>query len=81
MKKVRVALLGSGSSSGENGPKAGLIELLETIVRRDIEINLSETIVNSIDIMELNALVKAVVEFSNMTLILGVGWGLCTRGN
>ncbi|QCD87382.1 hypothetical protein DEO72_LG3g1916 [Vigna unguiculata] len=59
VKKVRVALLGSGSSSGMKGPEAGLIELLETVVRRDIEINLFETLVNSIDNMELNALVKA----------------------
>jgi len=53
------------------GPEVGLIELLEIVVRRDIEINLFETLVNSIDSMEPNALVKAIVEFSSNTLILG----------
>ena len=71
MKKVRATLLRQGSSSGEKGPEAGLIELLETFVCHDIEINLSETLVNSIDNMEPNALVKAMVEFSSKVLILG----------
>jgi len=38
---------------------------------KDIEINLSETLVNSIDNMESNAMVKAMVEFSSKALILG----------
>jgi len=49
VKKVRATLLGPGWSSGVKGPETGLIELPETVVRRDIEINLFETLVNSID--------------------------------
>ena len=71
VKKVRAALLGSGSSSGEKGPEARLIELSETIVRRDIEINVSETLINSIDSKEPNALVGAMVEFNSKALLLG----------
>jgi len=70
VKKVRVALMGLGSSSGGKGPKAGLIELPETTVRKDIEINMPESLIDSIDNMEPNALVKAMVEFSSKTLIL-----------
>ena len=55
VKKVRATLLGPRSSSGGKGPEAGLIEFPETVVHRDIEINLSETLVNSIDNMESNA--------------------------
>ena len=51
VKKARAALLGPGSSSGGKGPKAGLIELSETVVRLDIEINMSKTLINSIDNM------------------------------
>ncbi|QCD79686.1 hypothetical protein DEO72_LG1g3333 [Vigna unguiculata] len=61
LKKLRVALLGSGSSSGAMKPEVGLIELPETIIRKDIKINLSER----------NAMVKVVVEFSSKALILG----------
>jgi len=71
VKKVRATLRGLGSSSCGKGPKARLIELPKTVVLRDIEINLSETLVNSIDNMESNALVKAIVEFSSKALILG----------
>ena len=71
MKMVRVALLGSGSSSGANKPEFGLIKLPKTIVWRDIEINLSESLVNSIDNMEPNVMVKAMLEFSSKALILG----------
>jgi len=71
VKKVRATLLGSGSSSGGKGPEVGSIELPKTVVRHDIEINLSETLVNLIDSMEPNALVSAMVEFSSKTLILG----------
>ncbi|QCE03630.1 hypothetical protein DEO72_LG8g1655 [Vigna unguiculata] len=56
VKKVRAALLGSGLSASGKGPKVGLIELLETVVPRDIEINMSETFINAIDSMEPNAL-------------------------
>ncbi|QCD82413.1 hypothetical protein DEO72_LG2g2752 [Vigna unguiculata] len=70
VKKVWVALMGPGSSSRGKGPEAGLIELLETTMRKDIEINMPELLINLIDNMELNALVKAMVEFSSKTLIL-----------
>jgi len=40
VKKVWAALMGLGSSSGVKGPEAGLIELPETSVRKDIEINM-----------------------------------------
>jgi len=69
MKKVRATLMGPGSSSGEKGPKAGLIELPETTMRKDIEINMPKSLIDSIDNMELNAWVKAMVEFSSKTLI------------
>ncbi|QCD92466.1 hypothetical protein DEO72_LG5g530 [Vigna unguiculata] len=59
VKRVMVTLLGLESSSGAKKPKVGLIELLETTVRRDIEINLSESLVNSIDNIEPNAMIKA----------------------
>ena len=52
-------------------PKAGLIELPETTVRRDIDINLSEYLVNSVDNMEPNVMVKVMMEFSSKALILG----------
>ncbi|QCD79222.1 hypothetical protein DEO72_LG1g2861 [Vigna unguiculata] len=62
--------MGAGSATGVKGPEAGLIELLETTVRKDIEINMPESLINSIDNMELRALVKAMVEFSSKTLLL-----------
>ena len=71
VKKVHAALLGSGSFASGKGPEAGLIELSETVVWRDIEINMSETLINSIDSMEPNALVRAMVEFNSKALILG----------
>ncbi|QCE04912.1 hypothetical protein DEO72_LG8g2953 [Vigna unguiculata] len=58
VKKVRAALLRQGSSSGAKGPEAGLIELPETSVRKDIDINLSEIVINSIDSMEPDHLVR-----------------------
>ena len=62
--------MGAGSASAMKGPKAGLIELPETTVRKDIEINMLETLMDSIDNMEPKALVKAMVEFSSKTLLL-----------
>ncbi|QCD96284.1 hypothetical protein DEO72_LG6g986 [Vigna unguiculata] len=52
--------MGAGSESGVKGPKARLIELPETTVRKDIEINMPEP----------KVLVKALVEFSSKTLLL-----------
>ena len=71
MKRVRDVLLGLGSSSSVTKPEVGLIELLETIVQRDIDINLSKSLANSIDNVELNTMVKAMLEFSSIALILG----------
>jgi len=62
--------MGTSSASGVKGPEAGLIELPETTVRKDIEINVPELLINSIDNMEPSALVKAMVEFSSKTLLL-----------
>jgi len=71
VKKIRVALLGSGSSTSGKGPEARLIELSETVVQQNIEINMSETLINSIDSVEPNALVRAMMEFNSKALILG----------
>jgi len=70
VKKVRAALLGQGSPSGAKGPEAGLIELPETAVKKDITINLSEIVINSIDSMEPDHLVRPMVEFGSKALIL-----------
>jgi len=70
VKKVRAALLGAGSASGTKGPESGFIELPETFVRKDIVINLPETIINSIDGMEADHLVRTMVEFGSKALIL-----------
>ncbi|QCE10330.1 hypothetical protein DEO72_LG10g1560 [Vigna unguiculata] len=58
-------------ASGSTKLEAGLIELPETIVRRDMDINLSETLVNSINNMDPNPMVKAMVEFNSKALIMG----------
>ena len=71
VKKVWAALLGPRSSSGAKGPEAGLIELPKTTVRKDIEMNMPETLINSIDSMKPNHLVRTMVEFSSKALILG----------
>jgi len=71
VKKVRATLLGPGSSSGAKKPEAGLIEWPETTIWRDIKINLAESLVKFIDNMEPNAMVKAMLEFSNKALIFG----------
>jgi len=76
VKKVRAALLGSGpvsgagSASGVKGPESGLIELPEISVRKDIAINLPDTIINSIDGMEADHIVRTMVEFGSKALIL-----------
>ncbi|QCD79208.1 hypothetical protein DEO72_LG1g2847 [Vigna unguiculata] len=62
---------GQGLSSGAKGPKAGLIELPETPVRKDIEIDMPEILINSINNMEPDNLVRMVVEFNSKALILG----------
>jgi len=75
VKKIRAAILGSGdgagSASGEKAPEAGLIELLEISVRKDISINLPDTVVNSIDNMEADHIVRTMVEFGSKALVLG----------
>jgi len=76
VKRVRATLLGMGSasgvgsSSGEKGPKSGLIELPEISVRKDIAIHLPDTIVNSIDSMDADHIVRTMVEFGSKALIL-----------
>jgi len=76
VKKVRVALLGTGSTSGagstsgEKGPESGLIELPKISVRKDISITLPDTIVNSIDDMDADHIVRTMVEFGSKALIL-----------
>jgi len=52
------------------GPESGLIELLEISVRKDIAINLPNTIINSIDSIEADHIVRTMVEFGSKTLIL-----------
>ncbi|QCE04131.1 hypothetical protein DEO72_LG8g2164 [Vigna unguiculata] len=56
VKKVRATLLGSGSPAGGKGLEANLIELPEIVVQRDIETNVSDTLISSIDSMDPNAL-------------------------
>jgi len=70
VKKVLAAVMGLGSASGVKGPEVGLIELPETTVSKDIEINVSKALINSIDNMEPRALVKSMVEFSSKTLLI-----------
>ena len=76
VKKVRAVLLGTGSAggagsaSGEKGPESGLIELPEISVRKDISITLPNTVVNSIDGMDADHLVRTMVEFGSKALVL-----------
>jgi len=76
VKRVRAALLrmgsasGARSTSGEKGPESGLIELPKISVRKDIAINLPDTIVNSIDSMDADHIVRTMVEFRSKALIL-----------
>jgi len=76
VKKVRAVLLGTGSAngagsaSGEKGPESGLIELPKISVRKDIAITFPDTIVNSIDGMDADHIVRTMVEFGSKALIL-----------
>jgi len=76
VKRVRAALLGTGSASGagsangEKGPESGLIELPEISMRKDISITLLDTIVNSIDGMDADHIVRTMVEFGSKALVL-----------
>ena len=76
VKKIRATLLGTGSASGagsasgEKGPKSGLIELPEISVRKDISITLPDTIVNSINGMDADHLLRTMVEFGSKALVL-----------
>jgi len=74
VKKIRAAHLGTasgaGSASGEKLPEAGLIELPEISVRKDISIDLPDTVVNSIDNMEVDHIVRTMVEFGSKALVL-----------
>ena len=78
VKKVRAALLetgsasGAGSASGEKGPNSGLIELPEISMRKDISITLLDTIVNSIDGMDVDHIVRTMVEFGSKALVPAV---------
>ena len=75
VKRARAVILGSGdgagSGSGEKMPEAGLIELPEISVRKDISINLPDTVVNSIDNMEVDHMVRTMVEFGSKALVMG----------
>ncbi|QCD97125.1 hypothetical protein DEO72_LG6g1835 [Vigna unguiculata] len=51
--------------------KGWTFRVVESTVRYDIEISLDEVVLSSLDNMELNALVRAMVEFNSKTLILG----------
>jgi len=76
VKRARAVLLGTGSASGagsasgDKGPEFGLIELPEISMRKDIAINLSDTIINSINGMEADHIVRTMVEFRSKALIL-----------
>ena len=52
------------------GPESRLIELSEISVRKDIAINLPDTIINSIDGMEPDHIVRTMVKFGSKALIL-----------
>ena len=76
VKRVRAALLGTGSASGagsasgEKESESGLIELLEISMRKDISITLSDTIVYSIDDMDADHIVRTMEEFGSKALVL-----------
>jgi len=52
------------------GPGSNLIELPEISAKKDIAINLPDTIINSIDGMEADYIVRTMVEFGSKALIL-----------
>jgi len=85
VKMERAALLGAGpvsgagSVSGVKGPESDLIELPEIFVRKDISINLPDTIINSIDGMEADHIVRTMVEFGSKALILSCRVGSLYR--
>ncbi|QCD87621.1 hypothetical protein DEO72_LG3g2159 [Vigna unguiculata] len=84
VKKIRATLLGTasgaGSASGEKLPEAGLIELPEISVRKYISIDLPDTVVNSIDNMEVDHIVRTMVEFGSKALVLSRRvWSLYRR--
>ncbi|QCD87419.1 hypothetical protein DEO72_LG3g1955 [Vigna unguiculata] len=70
-RKPELSARPSRGKDVKKGPKVGMIELSKTTVRKDIEINLSETLINSIDSMEPDHLVRTMVEFGSKALILG----------
>ena len=72
-------MLGPRSLSGAKGPESDLIELSETSVRKYIDINLPETIINSIDSLKPNHLVRTMVEFGSKALILSCRVGSLYR--
>jgi len=62
------------------GPKSGLNELPEISVRKVIAINLPDTIINSIDSMQADHIVRTMVEFGSKALILSRRVGSLYRG-
>ena len=56
-----------------------MIELPKTSVRKDIDINMLEIVINSIDSMEPDHLVRTMVEFGSKALILSRRVGLLYR--
>lgn len=76
IKKVRLKLLGPGSSFGIKKSEVGLLEFPETTMHREIEISLYAALLSSLDNMEPNDLVKAMVEFNSKALILSQGVGI-----
>ncbi|QCD87597.1 hypothetical protein DEO72_LG3g2135 [Vigna unguiculata] len=76
VKRARAVLLGTGSASGagsasgDKGPESGLIELPEISIRKNIAINLPDTIINSIGSVEADHIVRTMVEFGSKALIL-----------
>jgi len=71
LKRVRATFLGPESTSEAKKPEACLIELPEMTVCYDIEISLAESLISSIDNIEPNLMIKAMLEFNSKALILG----------
>jgi len=74
VKKIRATLLGTasgaGSASGEKGPEVEFIELPKLSVRKDISITLPNIVVNSIDNMDAEHIVRTMVLFVSKALVL-----------